>query len=80
MMEHFDKLSDKEISDKIGKLNKRIQYIERTNLYTSSLPQLRMMKASLVIEANSRIQKLQNEIVTKTFFPKESKIIGEEDE
>ena len=79
-MEHFDKLSDKEISDKIGKLNKRIQYIERTNLYTSSLPQLRMMKASLVIEANSRIQKLQNEIVTKTFFPKESKIIGEEDE
>ena len=80
MMEHFDKLSDKEINDKIGKLNKRIQYIERTNLYTSSLPQLRMMKASLVIEANSRIQKLQNEIVTKTFFPKESKIIGEEDE
>ena len=44
MMEHFDKL-DKEISDKIGKLNKRISTLKEQILHTH-FTQLRMMKAS----------------------------------
>jgi|TARA_B100000989_G_C19479146_1_gene444340 hypothetical protein len=79
MIENFDKLNDQEISDKISKINKRIAYIEKTNMYTSSLPQLRMMKASLVMEATSRIEKIKNDIVQQRAFPNESKIIGEDD-
>mgnify|MGYP001501363596 CR=1 FL=1 len=79
MIDNFDKLNDQEISDKISKINKRIAYIEKTNMYTSSLPQLRMMKASLVMEATSRIEKIKNDIVQQRAFPNESKIIGEDD-
>ena len=68
MIENFDKLNDQEISDKISKINKRIAYIEKTNMYTSSLPQLRMMKASLVLEAHSRLEKDKNELLQKTFL------------
>tara|TARA_B100001057_G_scaffold499884_1_gene612322 strand:+ start:1290 stop:1541 length:252 start_codon:yes stop_codon:yes gene_type:complete len=80
MIEQFDKLTNAEISDKISQINKRISYIERANVYTSSLPQLRMMKASLVLEAHSRLEKDKNELLQKTFFPDESKIIGEEED
>ena len=79
MIENLDKLNDQEISDKNSKINKRIAYIEKTNMYTSSLPQLRMMKASLVMEATSRIEKIKNDIVQQRAFPNESKIIGEDD-
>ena len=74
----YSQLSDKELSEKISKLNKRIAYASRTHIHSSALPQMRQIQAHLIIEARGRLEKTKVDLYNK-FFPGESKIIGEED-
>tara|TARA_B100001094_G_scaffold48436_1_gene43812 strand:- start:1605 stop:1859 length:255 start_codon:yes stop_codon:yes gene_type:complete len=74
----YSKLSDKELSERLSKLNKRIAYASRTHIHSSALPQMRQIQAHLIIEARGRLEKTKVDLYNK-FFPGESKIIGEED-
>ena len=74
----YENLSDKEISERLSKINKRIAYSIKTSIHASTLPQLRSIQAHLLIEARTRMEKRKVDIYNK-FFPGQSKIIGEED-
>ena len=74
----YSQLSDKELSERLSKLNKRIAYASRTHIHSSALPQMRQIQAHLIIEARGRLEKTKVDLYNK-FFPGESKIIGEED-
>ncbi len=74
----YTNLSDKELSERLSKLNKRIAYSGRTGIHAGTLPQMRSIQAHLLIEARSRMEKRKVDIYNK-FFPGESKIIGEEE-
>jgi hypothetical protein len=75
----YSQLSDKELSERLSKLNKRIAYASRTHIHSSALPQMRQIQAHLIIEARGRMEKTKVDLYNK-FFPGESKIIGEEDD
>ena len=74
----YSNLSDKQLSEKLSDLNKRIAYASRTHIHSSALPQMRQIQAHLLIEARGRMEKRKVDIYNK-FFPGESKIIGEEE-
>lgn len=74
----YKNLSDQELSQKLIKLEQRISYVERTNLHFSTLPQLKMLRAGIILEQQSRIEKIKNDMYDQ-LFPENSKIIGEDE-
>jgi len=74
----YKNLSDQELSQKLTKLEQRISYVERTNLHFSTLPQLKMIRAGIILEQQSRIEKIKNDMYDQ-LFPENSKIIGEDE-
>jgi predicted RND superfamily exporter protein len=74
----YKNLSDQELSEKLTKLEQRISYVERTNLHFSTLPQLKMIRAGIILEQQSRIEKIKNDMYDQ-MFPENSKIIGEDE-
>lgn len=74
----YKHLSDQELSEKLTKLEQRIVYVERTNLHFSTLPQLKMIRAGIILEQQSRIEKIKNDMYDQ-LFPENSKIIGEDE-
>jgi len=74
----YKNLSDQELSQKLTKLEQRISYVERTNLHFSTLPQLKMLRAGIILEQQSRIEKIKNDMYDQ-LFPENSKIIGEDE-
>jgi predicted RND superfamily exporter protein len=74
----YKNLSDQELSEKLTKLEQRISYVERTNLHFSTLPQLKMIRAGIILEQQSRIEKIKNDMYDQ-LFPENSKIIGEDE-
>lgn len=74
----YKHLSDQELSEKLTKLEQRISYVERTNLHFSTLPQLKMIRAGIILEQQSRIEKIKNDMYDQ-LFPENSKIIGEDE-
>jgi len=74
----YSKHTVQELSKKLQDLTKRIVYIERTNLHASTLPQLRQVRQLLMLELSTRVEKRKLDMYN-TFWPEDSKIIGEED-
>ena len=63
----YSQLSDKELSERLSKLNKRIAYASRTHIHSSALPQMRQIQAHLIIEARGRMEKTKVGFIS---FPK----------
>jgi hypothetical protein len=79
-MDHdYTNLSHDELINRIRELQKRIAYVERTNMQASTLDQMRHIRNMLGLEVQSRIENRKLDMYNK-FWPTDSKIIGDEDD